>query len=120
MAKFNVKLQGENKLVYELFKHLRTFERDLALYEQSLREHKVDHFPTLKRVFDGSNEIMDSYARRAAVLREKFSSRFTDLRSLISHMAVFALPCTCEISSAAVELQLELNTLQEDDKISER
>ena len=47
-----MKLHGENKLVHELFKHLRTFERDLQLYEQSLREHKVDHFPTLKSVFD--------------------------------------------------------------------
>lgn len=115
LAKFNVKLQGENKLVHELFKHLRTFERDLQLYEQCLREHKVDHFPTLKSVFDGSNEILDSYARRVAVLREEFSSRFTDFRSLRSGMAVFALPCTCEVSSAPVKLQLELNALQEDD-----
>ena len=49
-----------------------------------------------------------------AVLREEFSSRFTDFRSLRSHMTVFALPCTCEISSAPVELQLELNALQVD------
>ena len=115
LAKFNVKLQGENKLVNELFKHLQTFERDLELYEQSLDKQKVDHFPTLKSVFDGSNEILDSYARRVAVLREEFSSRFTDFRSLRSHMAVFAHPCTCKISSTPVKFQLELSALQEDD-----
>ena len=32
-----------------------------------------------------------------------------------SHIAVFALACTCEISSVPVELQLEWNALQEDD-----
>ena len=113
--KFNVKLQGENKLVHELFKHLRTFERDLEVYEQSLHEHKVDHFPILKSIFDGSNEILDSHTRKVPVLGEKFSSRFTDFRSLKSNMAIFALPCTCEISFAPVKLQLKLNALQEDD-----
>ena len=32
-------------------------------------------------------------------------------------MIVFWLPCTCEISSVSVELQLELNALQKDDII---
>ena len=49
-----------------------------------------------------------------AVLCEEFSSRFTDFRSLKSHMAVFAHPCTFEITSAPVKFQLELNALQED------
>ena len=80
LAEFSVKLQGENKLVHELFKHVGTFKRDLELYEQSLREHKIDDFPTLKSDCDSSIEILDSYARRVAVLREQFSSRFADFR----------------------------------------
>ncbi|CAB4064518.1 unnamed protein product [Lepeophtheirus salmonis] len=86
---------------------------DVQLYEQSVCEQKVDHFPNLKSVFNGNNEILDSYTQRVAVLRKEFSSRFTELRNLRSKMTVFSLPCTCEISSAAV--QLELNVLQEDD-----
>ncbi|XP_040569930.1 general transcription factor II-I repeat domain-containing protein 2-like [Lepeophtheirus salmonis] len=82
LSQLNVKLQGENKLVQDLFKHLRTFERDLQLHEQSLCEQKVDHFPTLKSVFNGNNEILDPW--RVAVLREEFSSRFTELRNLRS------------------------------------
>ena len=49
------------------------------------------------------------------MLREEFSSQFKDFRSLKSRIVVFALPCTCEIRFAPVELQLELNALQEDD-----
>ncbi|CAB4059235.1 unnamed protein product [Lepeophtheirus salmonis] len=82
----NVKLQGQKKLVHDLSKHLRTFERDLQLYEQSLREQKVYLFPTLKSVFNGNNEILDSYAQRVAVLREEFSSRFTEFRNLRSDL----------------------------------
>ncbi|XP_067932713.1 general transcription factor II-I repeat domain-containing protein 2-like [Watersipora subatra] len=109
LSQLNVRLQGQNKLVHDLFKHLRTFERDLQLYEQSLREEKVDHFPTLRSVFNGNNEILDSYAQRVAVLREEISSRFTEFRSFRSEMTIFSLPCTCEISSAAIQFQLELN-----------
>ncbi|XP_040564255.1 general transcription factor II-I repeat domain-containing protein 2B-like [Lepeophtheirus salmonis] len=106
----NVKLQGQNKFVHDLFKHLRTFEEDLQLYEQ-----KVYPFPTLKYVFYDKNEILDIYAQRVAVLREDVSSRFTEFRNLSSETTVFSLPCTSQISSAAVQLQLELNALLEDD-----
>ncbi|XP_040570095.1 general transcription factor II-I repeat domain-containing protein 2-like [Lepeophtheirus salmonis] len=104
ISQFNDKLQGQNKLVHDLFKHLRTFERDHQFYEQSLREPKVDPFPALKSVFNGNNEILDSYAQRVAVLREEVSSRFAEFRYLKSEMTVFSLPCTCEISSAAVQV----------------
>ncbi|CAB4060838.1 unnamed protein product [Lepeophtheirus salmonis] len=89
----NVKLQGQNKLVHDLFKQLRTLERDLQLYEKS------------------------AYGKRVAVLREDFSPRFTEIRNLRSEMTVSSLPFTCEISSAAVQHQLELNALQEDDTL---
>ncbi|XP_067929915.1 prolow-density lipoprotein receptor-related protein 1-like [Watersipora subatra] len=62
-------------------KNFNDYTRDLQFYEQSLREEKVDHCPTVKSVFNGNNEILDSYAQRVAVLREEISSRFTEFRS---------------------------------------
>ncbi|CAB4066425.1 unnamed protein product [Lepeophtheirus salmonis] len=112
LSQISVKLQGQNNLVHDLFKHLRTFERDSQLYEQ-----KVDHFPTFKSVFYDNNEILDSYAQREAVHSEEFSSHFTEFTNLRREMTVFSLPCTCEISSAAVQLQHELKALQDDDII---
>ena len=60
MASFNVKLQGKNNLVHVLFKHLRTFERGLLFYEESMCELKVDSFLTFKSVVHVDNESVDS------------------------------------------------------------
>ncbi|XP_067942792.1 general transcription factor II-I repeat domain-containing protein 2A-like [Watersipora subatra] len=72
LSQLNVRLQGQDKLVHDLFKQLRTFERDLQLYEQSLREEKVNHFPTHKSVFNGNNEILDSYAQKWQYFERRF------------------------------------------------
>lgn len=114
MARLNVKLQGENKLVHELFHHLRTFERDLQLYERHLRENRIDLFPTIKGCFKGNNAKLAEYSDRVATLRDEFSSRFTDFRGIRDEMDIFSLPCTVDVNTAPCELQLELNSLQED------
>ncbi|XP_067940498.1 general transcription factor II-I repeat domain-containing protein 2A-like [Watersipora subatra] len=73
LSQLNVRLPRQDNLVHDLFKHLRTFERNLQLYEQSLREEKVDLFPTLKL------SLMATTRSWVAMLREwqYFGKRFT-------------------------------------------
>lgn len=123
LSKLNLKLQGENKLVHELYKQVRVYNRDLELYQTNLRQSNLNHFNTLRSCYSGGEADdlkLNEYADRVDNLLREFSSRFNDFQALKEELALFSLPCSSDVNRAPPSLQLELNDLQEDDGLKQQ
>ena len=105
----NLKLQGRNQLVTDLFRYIVSFERRLDLLKGHLEQSNFKHFPTLNKLQPGDTTL---YVQFMSDLKDQFSSRFEDIRSHEVELKLFATPFDVDVDSAPGDIQMELIDLQ--------
>ena len=119
LSVLNVRLQGKDQLINEMFSLIKGFQIKLRLWESQIRNKNPAHFPTLKN-HDTSNLQYHKYGDKLAVLREEFSERFGDLKKHSQAIEVFASPFSVDVTAIPEDMQMEIIELQCNDELKKK
>jgi len=110
----NQKLQGNDRLVSDLFEKIASFQRKLQLFTAQLKASNLCHFPTCPQMSKQQEETVDytKYASCTEKLLDAFSTRFSDFRAKKSLYSVFSDPLGVDVETLPTELQLEVIEIQ--------
>lgn len=50
----NIKLQGKNQLIPNMWSHIKSFEIKLKLLRSHIEKNELTHFPNCKKLFESS------------------------------------------------------------------
>ena len=111
---FNLKLQGKENLICDLYRIVSRFRRELVLFESQLEVRNLSHFSCLKEFFAPSAEEVNLEFSKKIIsdLNQNFSERFSDLDKIEDDVLLFQNPFSCNPSNMPSELQLQLIDLQ--------
>ncbi|XP_076044769.1 general transcription factor II-I repeat domain-containing protein 2B-like [Oratosquilla oratoria] len=119
LSALNLRLQGKDQLINEMFSLIKVFQIKLRLWESQIRNQNPAHFPTLKN-HDTSNLQYHKYDDKLAVLREEFSERFGDLKNHSQAIEVFASPSSVDVTAISEDMQIEIIELQCNDELRKK
>lgn len=119
LSALNVRLQGKDQLINEMFSLIKGFQIKLRLWESQIRNQNPAHFPTLKN-HDTSNLQYHKYGDKLTVLREEFSERFGDLKKHSQAIEVFASPFSVDVTAIPEDMQMEIIELQCNDELRKK
>lgn len=109
--KLNLKLQGRNQLIHDIWSHIRGFKMQLDLFSKQLVKKDFTHFPRLKTIAVTEDKLR-SYEKSVKCLHEEFERRFQDFKVIEQDLEIFSMPFNVDCGSVKPELQLELIDLQ--------
>lgn len=118
----NLKLQGEENLVSDLYTHLKAFRSKLVLFLEQVQANNLTHFQQCK-VFmaEATAEFPTSFACEIIKdLQLQFQQRFSDLDSKAEEVRLFQNPFEADVASCPDELQLEVIELQANDLLRDK
>ena len=106
----NLKLQGKENHICDLYRIINRFRRKLVLFESQLEVRNLSHFPCLKQFCAASAEEVNLEFSKKIIsdLKQNFSERFSDLDKIEDDVLLFQNPFSCNPSDMPSELQLEL------------
>lgn len=112
----NMKLQGQNQLVHQLYGHIKTFENKLGLWESQLKKNNLYHFSTLS---NHKPENCSEFADALTLLKNNFGDRFQQFRSQELILKLFSSPFTTDVETVHEEYQMELLELQGNEELKQ-
>ncbi|XP_043917683.1 general transcription factor II-I repeat domain-containing protein 2B-like isoform X2 [Protopterus annectens] len=113
----NLRLQGENLLINDMFQTVTAFEVKLKLWHRQIKNNNLIHFETLS---EQNHVNTEKYAALINSLSQDFESRFQDFRKHQQHFSIFATPFSVDINMLPANLQLECIELQSDIQLKEK
>ncbi|XP_058846468.1 general transcription factor II-I repeat domain-containing protein 2A-like [Acipenser ruthenus] len=119
LNELNVKLQGKDVFVHELYSNVKAFKVKLILFSKQMKSKLFAHFPTLK-CLEVSSERADRYSNILSDLHGEFSRRFSDFEKIEKTLELVSCPLSFDYEKAPEELQLELIELQCDSTVKEK
>ncbi|CAI6366866.1 unnamed protein product [Macrosiphum euphorbiae] len=112
LNELNVRLQGKNQLISNMFQILTAFELKLKLWQSQVKVNNFMYFPVLAEYNSRNNE---EYASLILVLINEFETRFQDFRKNSQLLAIFATPFSVDITAVETKFQVECIELQSSD-----
>jgi hypothetical protein len=118
MNDLNMKLQGKQQNVSNLFGHVNGFRNKLKLFKTAIERNDLTHFPCCKELaeelsdYEGSD--FSTFVSNIEGMMEEFQTRFTDSEIMKNDITLFHNPFTVVNEEQPVQLQLELCDLQAD------
>ncbi|CAI6369553.1 unnamed protein product [Macrosiphum euphorbiae] len=112
LNELNVRLQGKNQLISNMFQIINAFELKLKLWQSQVKVNNFMYFPVLAEYNPKNNE---EYASLILVLINEFETRFQDFRKNSQLLAIFATPFSVDIIAVETKFQVECIELQSDD-----
>ncbi|XP_069571869.1 general transcription factor II-I repeat domain-containing protein 2A-like, partial [Brachyistius frenatus] len=101
MNELNVKLQGKDQFVHEMYTNVRAFKTKLALFSKQMSNKSFAHFPTLATLKDVLD--MKTYRKSLDDLHGEFCHRFSDFGKIDKSLQLVSCPFSwCPVSSAGV------------------
>lgn len=114
----NLKLQGKNKLITNLYDDIKCFITKLRLWKSQVLNENLVHFPTCKELKNSTNtKSIPSFAKyksRLELLSTEFQKRFHDFSSFEDPFPLFSTTFTFDVAKAEVNIQMELLEMQSD------
>ncbi|XP_023211592.1 general transcription factor II-I repeat domain-containing protein 2-like [Centruroides sculpturatus] len=109
----NVKLQEKNVIVTQLYSSsVQAFKIKLKLWEPQLREQKLDHFPSIRKIGTYNADKLADFSYRLLDLIAEFDF-FADFSELNTYdFPLFNDLFTFDVGKAPTYLQMELIDLQ--------
>lgn len=117
LNELNIRLQGKDQFVHQIFQHVVAFETKLKLWQLQLKNKNFTHFTTLNE-HGGSN--INKYADLIGLLIKNFESKFQDFKESEIDYKIFATPFSVDINILPENLQLECIDLQADLQLKEK
>jgi len=115
LNELNLKLQGRDQIVIELFSHIKAFTAKLRLWKKQISEINFMHFNTCQQVKDKYPNIeIDSskFIELIENLKMEFEERFSDFKNHKFEFELFVNPFIIDVNIAPKDLQYELIELQ--------
>ncbi|XP_029656398.1 general transcription factor II-I repeat domain-containing protein 2-like [Octopus sinensis] len=106
-----VRLQGKEKLVHNLFRQVKAFQKKLDLWIAQIAESNYAHFPCLQEQPRISSINREFFVSELKGIQEEFSRKFKDSRACEDQLNTFSMPFVVDPTDAPFELQMELNEL---------
>uniref|UniRef100_A0A3Q3X0I4 Uncharacterized protein n=1 Tax=Mola mola TaxID=94237 RepID=A0A3Q3X0I4_MOLML len=111
MNELNVKLQGKDQFVHEMYTNVRAFKTNLALFSKQMSNKSFAHFPTLATLKEAPRHVK-KYRKSLDDLHGELYRRFSDFGKIDKSLWLVSCPFTQDPETAPQELQLELIDLQ--------
>ncbi|XP_029639707.1 general transcription factor II-I repeat domain-containing protein 2B-like [Octopus sinensis] len=110
MNELNLKLQGKNNLVFDLYRIIAAFRRKLSLFEAQLEGGNFPHFQCFQEfcIQNVEHVNLEFQKKIIRVLNKHFSQRFSDFDRIENEILLFENPFGCNLDNKPTELQLEL------------
>lgn len=109
-------MQGNMKLVSELYSNVQSFATTLKLLYRQVSENNFQHFKICEHLkksgelqINTPNEI---FCDTIKILIKNMEERFSDFDNISSEITLFENPFTYDVDEAVPDLQLELCQLQ--------
>ena len=119
MNELNVKLQGKDLFVHDMYKHVKAFISKLTLFSRQIANKTFAHFPTLAMQEEAPRNAK-KYCKSLEDLHGEFSRRFSDFEKIEPSLQLVSCPLSQDPDTAPEELQLELIDLQSDAVLKEK
>ncbi|KAE9532362.1 hypothetical protein AGLY_009985 [Aphis glycines] len=103
LNELNVRLQGKNQLISNMFQIITPFELKLKLWQSQVKVNDFMYFPTLAKYNPKNSE---KYASLILILINEFETRFQDFRKNSQIFAIFATPFSVDIPAVETKLGL--------------
>ncbi|GFQ93767.1 general transcription factor II-I repeat domain-containing protein 2B [Trichonephila clavata] len=118
----NLRLQGENQHLPDLYTNIKSFRKKLILFQSQLRSKCFSHFKTCE-IFSHTTETefpIDFAIETLSALKINFDTRFSDFDAIANQIKIFQNPFDTDIEILAPELQMEMIDLQCSDIIKNK
>ncbi|XP_034547514.1 general transcription factor II-I repeat domain-containing protein 2-like [Notolabrus celidotus] len=115
----NLKLQGKNMFVHELYSFMQAFKAKLTPFSQQMTNKCFTHFPTLDTM-DVPLCQSNSYSITLTDLHSEFNRRFSDFAKIEHELDLVSSPFSFDREKAPVDVQLELIDIQCDPALKEK
>lgn len=122
LNKFNLKLQGETKLICELYSTVKTYRQKFELFKTQVELNNFDHFTCCKSLQDSlTTPFPNDFASEILIdLNEQLQQRFADLDKNSKNLLFFQNPFNCVVNEIPSELQLEIIELKNDETLKNK
>jgi len=117
LNELNVRLQGKNQLISNMFQIITAFELKLKLWQSQVKVNNFMYFPVLAEYNPKNSE---KYASLILILINEFETRFQDFRKNSQLFAIFATPFSVDITAVETKFQMECIELQSDIQLKEK
>ncbi|XP_071037130.1 general transcription factor II-I repeat domain-containing protein 2B-like [Parasteatoda tepidariorum] len=110
----NLRLQGENQHLPDLYTNIKSFQKKLILFQSQPRSKCFSHFKTCE-IFSHTTETefpIDFAIETLSALKINFDTRFSDFDAIANQIKIFQNPFDTDIETLAPELQMEMIDLQ--------
>ncbi|UYV67839.1 EPM2AIP1 [Cordylochernes scorpioides] len=118
----NLRLQGENQHLPDLYTNIKSFRMKLILFQSQLRSKCFSHFKTCE-IFSHTTETefpIDFAIETLSAFKINFDTRFSDFDAIANQIKIFQNPFDADIETLAPELQMEMIDLQCSDIIKNK
>ncbi|GFX40587.1 general transcription factor II-I repeat domain-containing protein 2 [Trichonephila clavipes] len=88
MSNFNVKMQGENQLIDDIWAHLKAFQLQLNLFAEQLAKAGLSHFPRCHSILSVNEEKLKNYEESLKKPHFELECRFQDFSSIPTELNI--------------------------------
>ena len=122
MNELNLKLQGKDNLICDLYRIITAFRKKLSLFEAQLEGGNFSHFQCFQEFCTENVDHVNLEFQRKIIqdLHKHLSERLSDLDKIENDILLFENPIGCNLDSMPTELQLELIDLQANALLKEK
>jgi len=118
----NLQLQGQGKLICDMYSHIKAFEVKLALLLEQVKKHNFIHLPATQNL-SAENPAVPFPAEKCVealeMLKAEFGVRFRQLHVNAKEIRLFQNPFLADIDEAQPSYQFELAELQNCDVLKD-
>ena len=111
---FNLQLQGQGKLICNMYSHVKAFELKLQLLLRQVKNHNFIHLPAPQNL-SGENPVfafpVEKCVETLETLKAEFGVRFRELHVYAKEIRLFQNPFVANIDEAQPSYQFELSEL---------
>ncbi|UYV73035.1 EPM2AIP1, partial [Cordylochernes scorpioides] len=118
----NLRLQGENQHLPDLYTNIKSFRMKLILFQSQIRSKCFSHFKTCE-ILSHTTETefpIDFAIETLSALKINFDTRFSDFDAIANQIKIFQNPFDADIETLTPELQMEMIDLQCSDIIKNK
>ncbi|XP_037786373.1 general transcription factor II-I repeat domain-containing protein 2-like [Penaeus monodon] len=119
---FNLQLQGQGRLICDMYSHIKAFEVKIELLLGQVKKHSFIHLPVTQNL-SAENPAVPFPAEKCVealeMLKAEFGVRFRELHVYAKEIRLFHNPFVADIDKAQPSYQFELAELQNCDVLKD-
>ncbi|CAI5649826.1 unnamed protein product [Oreochromis niloticus] len=118
----NLQLQGQRKLICDMYSHIKALELKLTLLLEQVKKHNFTHLPATQNLSAENPAVLfpaEKCVEALEMLKAELSVRFRQLHAHAKEIRLFQNPFVADIDEAQSFYQFELAELQNCDVLKD-